>query len=230
MKYAFQRKNLIMIILFCATAGILIAPASADITSWSLSSENPSVGDIIKISGEAGSKEIIEVSILHEELVPVSGKNYIYQINNLKIPPAVRGGKSFFSVNASGENDCIEVKDINVRVKKGKWFSRHADASEGVAEISQSKVPSWMNYFVKIDGNVKGNPKGNVSLVFESRYEAAKADKKGNFKFSYDTKSLPSGNYTITIKNTIDGIDNQGEFYLSPAEDSVGKKKQGKCL
>jgi hypothetical protein len=213
-----------MIILFCATAGILIAPASADITSWSISPENPSVGDIIKISGEAKSKEIIEVSILHEEIVSFSGTGYVYQINSLKIPPAVHGGKSFFSVTASGEDDSVKVKDINVRVKKGRWFSRHADASEGVAEISQSNVPSWMNYLVKIDGNVLENSKGNVILALESRYEAAKADKKGNFKCSYDTKSLPSGDYTITIG------DEKKKFYLSPAEESVGKKKQAKCL
>ena len=225
LKYAFQRKTLFMIILFCAAVGILIAPASADVTSWDISPENPSVGDVIKISGTATeNKEIIEVSILHEELVPVSGTNYMYQINNLKVPPSVHGGKSSFSVNASGEDDSVEVEDINVRVKKGRWFSRHDDASNGFAEISQSNVPSWMNYFVKIDGNVDGNPKGNVSLVFESKYEAAKADKKGNFKFSYDTDSLPAGNYTITIG----GIEKK--FTLNPAEDSVGKKKQGKAV
>ncbi|KKH92333.1 hypothetical protein EO95_02785 [Methanosarcina sp. 1.H.T.1A.1] len=224
MKYAFQRKTLFMIILFCATAGILIAPASADVKYWSISPENPSVGDIIKISGEAESKEIIEVSILHEEIVPVSGTGYVYQINSLKIPPAVRGGKSFFSVTASGEDDSVKVKDINVRVKKGRWFSRHADASDDFAGISQSNVPSWMNYLVKIDGNVLEKSEGNVILAFESRYEAAKADKKGNFKFSYDTKSLPSGDYTITIG------DEKKKFDLSPAEESVGKKKQAKCL
>jgi hypothetical protein len=224
LRYAFQRKTLFVIILFCAVAGTLIAPASADVTSWSISPESPRVGDVIKISGEAASKETIEVFILHEEIIPISGTSYIYQINRLKIPKPVHGGKSFFSINASGEDDGVEVEDINVRVKKGRWFSRHADSSDGFAKIVKSNVPSWMNYLVKIDGNVLENSEGNVSLVFESRYEAAKADKKGNFKFSYDTKSLPPGYYTITIG------DSKEEFYLSPAEDSAGKKKPGKNL
>ena len=102
------------------------APASADVTSWELSPDSPSVGDVIKISGEATSKEIIEVSILHEELVQVSRNSYVYQINKLKVPRSIHGGKSYFSVTAMGKDSDVEVNDINVRVKKGKWFSRHA--------------------------------------------------------------------------------------------------------
>ena len=214
LKYAFQRNTLFMIILFCATAGILVVPASAsaDITSWELSTDCPSVGDVIKISGEAAPKEIIEVSILHEELVPVSKGSYTYRMDELTIPKPVSGGENSFKVNVTGE-DGIVVKDMNIRVKKVKWISIHVDATDGNATISQTNVPSWMNYLVKIDGEVYGNPEGNVKLVFESEYEAAKADKKGNFKFNYNTDSLPAGDYTITIG----GIEQ--EFTLNPAEE-----------
>lgn len=220
LKYSFQRKFLFLLILFCAAAGILIAPASADVTGWKLSPEDPIVGDVIKISGEAEPKEIIEVSILHEEIVPVSGTSYVYQINDLKVPTSVHGGKSTFSATASGEDDDVEVDDINVRVKKGRWFTRHADANLGVASISQSNVPSWMNYFVKVDGEVSKDSEGNVTLVFESKYDAAKADKKGNFKFSYDTDSLPAGIYTISIG------DISQEFTLSPAKEKGPEEKR----
>ena len=109
--------------LFCAAAGILILPASADVTHWELSPACPCVGDEITISGEASNNEIIEVTILHEEMVPVSGKGYKYQINKLFIPKTISGGESSFKVNATGE-DGVKVRDINVRVKKFRWFTR----------------------------------------------------------------------------------------------------------
>ena len=183
-----------MIILFCVASGILIAPASAAVTGWKLSTNCPSVGDVITISGEAMSNEIINVSILHEEMVPVSGKNYVYQINKLTIPKPVSGGDNSFKVTATGENGTV-VKDMNIRVKKFKWFTRHANAINGNATISQSNVPSWMSYFVKIDGDVmsrkeesaKNNCKSNsdngqVKLMFETSYEAAKADSERKFQ------------------------------------------------
>jgi hypothetical protein len=226
LRYAFQRKTLFMIILFCATAGILVVPvsASADVTSWELSTDCPSVGDVIKISGEAAPKEIIKVSILHEELVPVSEGSYTYQIDDLTIPKPVSGGDNSFKVNATGENGII-VKDMNIGVKKFKnWFSKNVEVKDGSAIISQSNVPSWMSYVVKINGEVEGNQEGSVKLVFESEYEAAKADKKGNFKFSYNTDSLPAGDYIITIG------DDERKFTLNPAEEKdlkVEKKVKG---
>ncbi|MDQ1276935.1 MAG: hypothetical protein QG610_2514, partial [Euryarchaeota archaeon] len=103
-----------MVILFCAAVGILIAPASADVTSWELSPASPSIGDVITISGKASNNEIIEVSILHEEMIPVSGNSYEYQIKKLKIPKSVRGGENVFTVSAVG-GDGVAVEDINVR-------------------------------------------------------------------------------------------------------------------
>ena len=224
LKDTFQKKTLFTIILFCATAGILIVPASADVTSWDLSTDSPSVGDVIKISGEATPKDIIEVSILHEELVPVSKGSYTYRMDELTIPKPVSGGENSFKVNVAGE-DGIVVKDMNIGVKKFKnWISRNVKAIDGNATISQSNVPSWMSYVVKINGEVYGNPEGNVKLVFESEYEAAKADKKGNFKFSYNTDSLPAGDYIIVIG------DDEREFTLNPAEEKdlkVEKKVKG---
>ncbi|WP_440947734.1 hypothetical protein ACSAZL_05640 [Methanosarcina sp. T3] len=227
MRYEFKRKPLFMIILFCAAAGVLIAPASAAVTDWELSPACPSAGDVIRISGEAADNEIIEVSILHEEMVPVSGKKYTYQINKLTIPS---GEDNSFKVTATGEND-IEVKDMNVRVKKFKWFTRHADALDGTVTVSQSNVPSWMSYFVKIDGDVvfkkeessKNNFKvnsdnGQVKLVFKTSYEAEKADSNGDFTFTYDTNSLPEGNYTINIG------DIEKEFTLNTAKETKEKK------
>jgi hypothetical protein len=231
LKYAFQRKNLFTIILFCAAAGILIAPASADVISWDLSPACPSAGDNITISGKAASNEIIDISILHEEMVPVSGKNYIYQMNKLTIPESVSGENSF-EVSATGE-DGIVVKDMHIRVKKFKWISRHANAKDGTATISQSNVPSWMSYFVKIDGDIisrkevseknkdKSNSNnGQVKLIFETSYEAAKADSKGNFTCSYDTDSLPAGNYTINVG----GI--AKEFILNPEKEKEIQVKE----
>jgi len=227
LRYEFQRKPLFTIILFYAAAGILIAPASATVTDWELSPACPSAGDIITISGKASNNEIIEVSILYEEMVPVSGKTYSYQINKLKIPS---GEDNSFKVTATGEKGTV-VKDMNVRVKKFKWFTRHVNSINGNATISQSNVPSWMSYFVKIDGdvvfkkedfsenNLKNNPdSGQVKLVFETSHEAEKADSKGDFTFTYDTDSLPAGIYKITIG------DIEKEFTLNPAKETNEKK------
>jgi hypothetical protein len=230
LRNAFQRKTLFIIILFCATAGILIAPASANVTSWELSPACPSSGDVITITGKASNNEIIEVSILHEEMVPVSGKNYKYQINKLKIPKTISGGENLFQVNATGE-DGVTVKDMNVKVKKFKWFTKSTNALEGNASISQSNIPSWMSYFVKIDGGVAKNEtsskkkyknnlnNGQVKLTFNTSYEAAKADSNGKFSFKYDTDSLPEGNYTITVG------DIEKEFTLSPEKQKERKIK-----
>jgi hypothetical protein len=234
LRYAFQRETLFMVILFCAAAGILIVPASADVSNWELSPSCPSTGDKITISGEASNNEIIEVTILHEEMVPVSGKNYKYQINKLEIPKPVSGGENSFKVNATGE-DGVKVRDMNVRVKKFKWFTRHSDALEGNASVSQSNIPYWMSYSVKIDGDIvtkkeaseknrcKSNSNnGQVKLTFETYYEAAKADEKGNFKFSYDTDSLPAGDYIITVGSL------EKEFTLNPEKEKKPEEKECK--
>lgn len=232
LRYSFQRKFLFMIILFCAAAGILMNPVSANVKEWQLSPASPSIGDKVTISGTAEKNDIIDVSILHEEMVPVSGKNYIYQINKLTIPESVYGNKNFFEVSATGENGIV-VKDMHIRVKKFKWISRHTNAKDGTATISQSNVPSWMSYFVKIDGEVvskkeaseknkdKSNSNnGQVKLTFETSYEAAKADLKGNFICSYDTDSLPAGDYTITVG----GITK--EFTLNPEKGKELSEKE----
>lgn len=211
LRYAFQRKPFYMVILFCAAVGILIAPASASVTSWELSPSSPSVGDVISISGKAANNEIIEVSILHEEMVPVSGNSYKYQMNKLKVPKTIHGGENSFTVTATGK-DGVTVKDMNIKAKKLIWFTKSSNASNGRASISQSNVPSWTSYLVKIDGNavgtnetsIKNNDKKNsnneqVKLTFKTSYEAAKANSKGDFCFKYDTDSLPAGNYTITV-------------------------------
>ncbi|WP_410509355.1 hypothetical protein RSJ42_03720 [Methanosarcina hadiensis] len=234
MKHVFQRKPLFIIVLFCAVAGILgilTAPASASVKCWEISPVCPSTGDVISISGKAAGNEIIEISILHEEMVPVSGNNYKYQINKLKVPKSISGGENLFTVNATGEDGAV-VRDMNVRVKKFKWISRHVDARNGNATISQSNVPSWMSYFVKIDGEVaskkegseknkeKNNSnKGQVKLTFETSYEAAQANPDGNFCFKYDTDSLPAGDYIINIG----GIEKK--LTLNPEKEKGSKHK-----
>lgn len=229
MRYAFQRKPFYMVILFCAAVGILIAPASASVTSWELSPSSPRVGDVISISGKAANNEIIEVSILHEEMVPVSGNNYKYQINKLKVPKTIHGGENSFTVTATGK-DGVTVQDINVRAKKLIWFTKSSNASNGRASVSQSNVPSWTSYLIKIDGNavdtketsLKNNDKKNsnneqIKLTFKTSYEAAKANSKGDFSFKYDTDSLPAGNYTITVGGV------KKELTLNPAKETKVK-------
>ncbi|AKB72473.1 hypothetical protein DU48_04765 [Methanosarcina mazei] len=248
LRYEFQRKSLFIVMLFCAAAGILILPASADVTHWELSPACPCVGDEITISGEASNNEIIEVTILHEEMVPVSGKGYKYQINKLFIPKTISGGESSFKVNATGE-DGVKVRDINVRVKKFRWFTRHSNALEGEASLSQSNIPPWMSYFVKIDGDIvskkeesnknmcKSNSNtgqaknGQVKLTFETCYEAAQADEKGNFKFNYDTDSLPAGDYIITVGSMEQELTLNPEKKKGPEEKEKGsKQKIGKII
>lgn len=231
LRYMFKGKPFYMVILFCAALGILIAPASADVTGWELSPASPSVGDVITISGKASNNEIIEVAILHEEMVPASGNSYKYQINKLRVPKAVRGGENVFTVSAVGE-DGIVVEDINVRVKKIKWFTKSSTAIDGNASVTQSNIPSWLSYFVKIDGSIvdlretstKNKYKNNsnneqVKLTFKTSYEAAKANSKGNFCFKYDTDSLPAGNYKINVGSI------EKEFTLNPEKEKVSKLK-----
>ncbi|MDQ1275294.1 MAG: hypothetical protein QG610_867, partial [Euryarchaeota archaeon] len=113
-----------------------------------------------------------------------------------------------------------------------KWFTKSSTASDGSASVTQSNIPSWMSYFVKIDGNIadikeastknKYKDKSNneqIKLTFETSYDAAKTDSKGNFKCKYDTNSLPAGKYTITVG----GIEK--ELTLNPEKEKKGKVK-----
>lgn len=173
-------------LLFCS----LISPAVAAV-EWNISPSNPAVGDILKIKGTASPKESIMAEVSFEQEIPVSEGRYQYLLENVKVPA---GNDNYFTVKADG------VKNLHVGVKKFAWINLQSKASDGVATISKGHVPSLTYKKILIDGDAE-RKHSSVNLKVTVS-QTLKADSKGKFEFSYDTSSMPAGNYTIKIGNS----------------------------
>ena len=166
---------------------LLISPAAATV-EWNISPSNPTVGDTLKIKGTASPEESLTAEVSFEKEIPVSGGRYEYLLENIKVP---EGKDNRFTVEANG------VQNLNVNVQKWICIKRQSDASpEGVATISQANVPPF-NYNILIDGDALCE-KSSVKLIFTAS-QTLTADSEGKFKYSYDTSSMPAGEFTIKI-------------------------------
>lgn len=168
---------------------LLIGTGIADAVTVNIKPENPVKGDVVTIYGTAGPNEEVRVDISFEKTVTVRDNRYIFSVDGVKIPE----GKNKFTVMAYG---CENLK-VSVRLFNLIWVTLGSEASNGVATFSQSNVPAG-TYNVVIHG--KSN-KSSVRLkITATGY--IKADEKGRFSYSYDTSSLPPGEFTVSV----DGI------------------------
>ena len=207
-----KRENFIFCLLTSLLLlGLLISPAAAA-TEWKLSPSNPVVGDTLKITGTASPGDNIRAEVTFEKKIPVSGGRYQLSLNNIKIPD---GKDNLFSVRAEG------VRNLHVGVKKLIWINLNADASKGVATISQAHVPAWRYDNILIDGDALSG-KSPVSLRV-SASQTLKADSKGKFEFSYDTSSMPEGKFNIKIGKSEKTIELKYRQQKPAAEFSVAQ-------
>lgn len=169
---------------------LTISPAAAAVSSWDLSPENPVLGDTLRIKGSASPEEEIEVQVTFEKTAQVSGGEYEYILEGVKIP---EGFKNRFTVQASG------ASDLNVRVKMLIWVTKSSEASGNTATVTQSSVPPG-TYQIKMDGNARGGASTvNLKITAVQKIEA---DSDGDFSYSYNTKAVPSGDFEISVGGT----------------------------
>ena len=164
-----------------------ISPVAASVSSWDFSPQNPASGDTLDLKGSASPGDKVDIFVNFEKTVPVSGGKFEYILDNVKIP---EGSKNSFKVEASG------AKKLNVRVKMVIWITKSSDASGNTATVSQSNVPPG-TYTIRIDGDA-GEGVSEVNLKITA-FQEIEADSNGDFSYSYNTGSIPPGNFEIKV-------------------------------
>lgn len=199
--------------------GLLISPAAAAAVNWQYTPSDPHVGDTLKITGTASPGADVRAEVTFTKNIQVSKGRYQLSLSNLQVPD---GKDNLFTVRADG------VKNLHVGVTKLITFNLNKDAANGVATISQGHVPAW-SYNILIDGDaLKG--KSSVQLKITAA-QTLTADSKGKFTFSYDTSSMPAGEFSINIGNKAKTIDLEpkvqkpaADFSASPTSGTVPLK------
>ena len=176
-----------MVTLLSVLVLLLISPATASVTNWEFSPQEPVCGDTISIKGSASPGDKVDVFVTFEKTIPVSAGKFEYILEDVKIPA---GLNNFFTVEAKG------AKDLNVRVKILVWIAKSSKASGETATVSQSRVPPG-TYTIKIDGDAK---EGTSSVDLKiTAYQGIEADSKGDFSYSYNTKAVPAGDFEMKV-------------------------------
>ena len=139
----------------------------------------------------------------------VSNGQYNYDIDKVIIPGDELIPDNSFTVRA----EKVQAVDVNVK----KWgilkFHLGADASGGVATVSQGHVPSG-TYAVTITGDAQDG-ESTVDIKVTAQ-QTIQADSDGNFEYSYDTSSLPAGDFEVTVGGTTKTITLEEEGSDSP--------------
>jgi len=177
---------LVTISLFLGTTAF---PATASVTTWEISPQNPNVGDTLIISGLASPEEEIGISISFDKTVPVYLRKYTYEFDNIE----VLNFNSFFTVRAEG------VENLNMRTKIFLPKIKSARAENGLATVSSSGLPPG-EYKVR----VRGIAEDGVSVVKLKMTSLQKLNsgEDGKFSYRYDTESIHSEVLKIKIGDT----------------------------
>jgi hypothetical protein len=205
-----MKKRVFVLLFFIFT--VLIGTANA--VDFNISPENPVKGNVVTIYGTANPNEDVKIEISFEKVVPVQNGEYVFSVNGVKIPE----GKNRFTVTAYGCDDLkVSVKILFNLV----WVTLSSEASNGVATVSQSNVPPG-TYDVVIHGK---SSQTSVKLkITATGY--IKADKNGKFSYSYDTSSIPPGEFTISVGGITKTV-TLAEKSASPSSGSSGGSAGG---
>ena len=153
-----------------------------------ISPEKPVKGDVVKVLVKANPNEELTVSVSFEKVLPVSEGRYEYRLSGVNIPSTPNS----FTVRA------VNVKNLYVSVKVLLlfWVTKGVEAKNGVAAISQGNVPAG-TYDVVIYGDAaEGASKVTIQITASTR---GVTDKNGHYEYSYDTRSIPPGKFTVRV-------------------------------
>lgn len=189
-----------------------LGSVSAKVIDFNIKPKNPVKGNVVTICGTASPDEDVKIDISFEKVVPVQNGEYVFSVNRIKIP----NGKNRFSVTAYGcDNLKVSVKMFFI------WVTLSSEASNGVATVSQSNVPPG-TYDVVIHGKSR---RSSVKLrIMATSY--VRADKNGKFSYSYDTSSIPPGEFVISVGGLTKTI-TLAEATSHPSESSSGPSGGG---
>lgn len=175
----------VLVLLFVLLTGL----SSAEVVDFGVKPENPVKGDVVTIYGTAGPNEEVRIDISYERDVPVQNGEYIFSVDGIEIPD----GKNKFTVTAYG---CADL-DVSARRRiigglYTPWVTLSEEATGGIASISQSAPPG--TYDVLIHGR---SNRSSVRLkITATGY--VKADESGRFSYSYETSSVPLGEFVVS--------------------------------
>ncbi len=193
-----NKENLKFLILLPIFLCLVASPGAAASGNWELIPENPVAGDIMEIRGTDFAGETVKAVVTFEKEVQVLDGRYEYLLEDIIIPAGV--GNSFI-VQATGADD------LNVRAKMLLWITKTGKAKDGIATVSQTNVPPG-TYKIRMDGKASAP---NVKLKITASQEV-EVDSGGSFSYTYNTKSIPPGNFEVKVG----GIAKQVE--LKPGE------------
>jgi hypothetical protein len=151
--------------------------------------ENPIKGDTVKIVIRASPNEKMNVSISYEKEISVNNGKYEYRVDGVSIPAP----PNYFTIKA------INVKNLHVSVWMLIWITKSAEASNGVATVSQANVPAG-TYNVIIHGDALEDTSTVRLQVTASK--TITTDENGYYEYSYNTSCIPPGTFTIKAGTT----------------------------
>ena len=192
-------KITLLLILFFSLivfAGTLVAGAESEVVSFEVKPANPVKGEVVTIDGQAQPDEEVTIKVSFEKVVPVEDEKYTFFIPKLNIPEV----KNRFTIRAEGCEDLkVSIKDYAERYPL--WVTFSSEASGEVAELLQADIPAVV-YDVLIYGK---SSKASVRITITAE-EYEKADEKGNFRHTYDTSSVPLGEFVVQAGNKTETV------------------------
>ena len=201
-------KITLLLILFFSLilfAGTVVAEAKAEVVNFEVKPQNPVKGEVVTIDGQAQPDDNVTIKVSFEKVVPVEDKKYSFFMPKLNIPETVNR----FTIRAEGCEDLkVSIKDHAERYPH--WVTFSSEASGDVAEVSVADIPAVI-YDILIQGKYDIRIHGksleeSVRLTITADLGYEKADEKGNFRHTYDTSSVPLGEFIVQAGNKTETV------------------------
>ena len=193
--YNTLRKILFVFLILIVVA---VTVVEAEVINFAVEPANPIKGEVVTIHGQAQPNEDVTIRILFEKVVQVEDKKYTFFVPKINIPEA----ENRFTVTAEGCEDLrVSIKDYAERYPH--WVTRSSEANgvSGVAEISEANIPAVI-YDVLIHGR---SSEESVRLTITAE-GYVKADNAGDFSYTYETSSLPTGKFIVQAGNKTETV------------------------
>lgn len=151
----------------------------------------PRAGDNVTIRGTS-SAESVDIAMTFTRTVPVKGGKYKCRMPDTEVPERPN------RLTVIAEN----VKNLKVKVKILLWMTRRARASDGVARICESDVPSG-KYDIRIEGNAaEGQSQVNLTVAASRTIKV----ENGRFEETFPTRTIPADEFEVTVSEQTETI------------------------
>lgn len=179
------KMNGLMVVTLCLFL-VLLPSANAEVTQLSVEPENPVKEDVVTVSGMANPSEKVKIDVSFDRELEVSEGKYTFSLDDVKIPEGE--DREFVVIAENCEN-------IEAKVMWGIIPFELSSKGGGVAKISGS-VPSFL--FGDFDIIVEGESNASDVNLRVQMTGYMRSDGNGDFSHSYDTSSVPPGEFEVT--------------------------------